>query len=212
MTDTLVVFDLDGTLSRSHICILESAKRTLQRLNLPPVEDAYVLTLIGELYDTFFAKLAPGYNDYQLMERVYTDIQREVISQCGELYDGAFDALTELKALGCATALLSNGSLEYEELVTGSVGIKELLDELVSGGDHNGKANALRYIINRFNRQTAVMVGDRRHDIEAAHANNAVAVAALYGYGVEAELDAADYYINEPYEIISVIRRLNSDQ
>jgi phosphoglycolate phosphatase len=35
------------------------------------------------------------------------------------------------------------------------------------------------------------MVGDRRHDVEGAHANGLEAVGVLWGYGSRAELEAA---------------------
>jgi phosphoglycolate phosphatase len=35
------------------------------------------------------------------------------------------------------------------------------------------------------------MVGDRRHDVEGAHANGLQAIGVLWGYGSRAELEAA---------------------
>jgi phosphoglycolate phosphatase len=39
--------------------------------------------------------------------------------------------------------------------------------------------------------ENSVMVGDRKYDVEGAHALGIPAVAVLYGYGDEAELSAA---------------------
>jgi phosphoglycolate phosphatase len=36
-----------------------------------------------------------------------------------------------------------------------------------------------------------VMIGDRRHDVEGAHAHGLEAVGVLWGYGSRAELEAA---------------------
>jgi phosphoglycolate phosphatase len=207
--DVLVVFDLDGTLSRSHICILESVKRTLDAFSLPQVSEKLIMSLIGEQYVTFFSAIAPGCDDYVKMERVYTDIEYQVIRESGQLFPGVPEMLDALRALGCAIALCSNGSVEYEELVADATGIRAKFDALVSGGDFASKTAAVtRISTEMFPRKITVMVGDRKHDIDAALGNNAVAIAALYGYGSERELSGANYFVREPSEIVGIVKSL----
>ncbi len=54
---------------------------------------------------------------------------------------------------------------------------------------------------------SAVMVGDRYHDIEGAHAVGIPAVAVLYGFGNEAEFRryGAEYIAADTGEILKII-------
>jgi phosphoglycolate phosphatase-like HAD superfamily hydrolase len=53
-----------------------------------------------------------------------------------------------------------------------------------------------------------VVVGDRRGDVEAAHKNGLLAVAAKYGYGSVKELENADAMAAAPSELPDLIRTL----
>lgn len=59
-------------------------------------------------------------------------------------------------------------------------------------GENSDKAELIRHVLcrERFEAEPG-MVGDRRHDIEAAHANKLLGVGVLWGYGSRAELEAA---------------------
>ena len=46
-----------------------------------------------------------------------------------------------------------------------------------------------------FEPASAVMVGDRHHDIDAARANGCRAIGVTYGYGSEEELTHADWQL-----------------
>jgi phosphoglycolate phosphatase len=51
------------------------------------------------------------------------------------------------------------------------------------------------------------MVGDRKHDIEAAHANGLLAIGALWGFGSRRELvDAgADFLAELPDDVSEIV-------
>ncbi len=53
--------------------------------------------------------------------------------------------------------------------------------------------------------QSAVMIGDRHHDIDGAHAHGMPAIAVLYGYGSKAELAAADCFASDVSSLISLL-------
>jgi phosphoglycolate phosphatase len=59
-------------------------------------------------------------------------------------------------------------------------------------GEFAEKADLIRHVLSteKFEDRPH-MVGDRRYDIEAAHANNLLGVGVLWGYGSRAELVAA---------------------
>jgi phosphoglycolate phosphatase len=53
----------------------------------------------------------------------------------------------------------------------------------------------------------AVMVGDRKHDIQAAHANGLLAIGALWGFGSRRELveAGADFLAEQPADVSEIV-------
>ncbi len=66
----------------------------------------------------------------------------------------------------------------------------------------------VRELLSKLEGRPAVVVGDRRTDIEAAHRNGLTAVAAMYGYGSEEELMGAEAAAASPSDIPDLIRAL----
>ena len=50
-----------------------------------------------------------------------------------------------------------------------------------------------------------MVVGDRIHDIEAAHWNHIPCIAALYGFGQEEEMKEADYTLYSIKELPALL-------
>ena len=59
---------------------------------------------------------------------------------------------------------------------------------------------------------TAIMIGDRQHDIVGAHQNQLKAIGVLYGYGDEAEMKEyqADYIAKDLKELMDILSALSS--
>ena len=53
----------------------------------------------------------------------------------------------------------------------------------------------------------AIMVGDRKHDIEAAHSNGLLAIGALWGFGSRRELveARADFLAEQPADVSEIV-------
>jgi phosphoglycolate phosphatase len=206
----LMIFDMDGTLYPALDVILRSVHSTLDALKLPDVSDSLILPLIGEAYSVFVPAIAPDYKDYDEFERVYHSIEVKAINEQGVLYDGIVEMLDELRQMGCAVVLCSNGTVGYMEMSATELGIRDKFDLLLSGGDYSSKADAVAEIMRRFPRPITVMTGDRHHDVTAGNRNGAVSVGAMYGYGSERELAPAQFKINSPRELIGIVKTLTS--
>ena len=69
--------------------------------------------------------------------------------------------------------------------------------DAIHGAEPNGeldhKPELIAHILSRhgLRAEHCVMVGDRRHDIAGAHANDMRAIGVLWGYGTRDELEAA---------------------
>ena len=77
-------------------------------------------------------------------------------------------------------------------------------------GTHENKAEVIACALRDAgvtDKAEAIMVGDRRYDIEGAHACGLDAIGAVYGYGSEAELAAAGakYLADTPLAVCDIL-------
>ena len=61
--------------------------------------------------------------------------------------------------------------------------------------------------MNDTNLDEIIMVGDRKHDVLGAKANNIKSIGVLYGYGSKEELEnaKADYIVKNPKELVKLL-------
>jgi len=78
------------------------------------------------------------------------------------------------------------------------------------------KADVIRYVMEHhpdITRQNALMIGDRHHDVDGAHACGLRAVGVLYGYGDRPELEqaGAEAMADDLTQLYAVIHSLFSN-
>jgi phosphoglycolate phosphatase len=127
------------------------------------------------------------------------------------------ETLTALKAAGCRLAV---STLKPEPLAVDVIrhfGLTHLFDT-ISGAvwqpsPDNTKAfitkNALIRLnaATEFDKASAILVGDRHHDVEGAHNAGILSVGALFGYGTRDELVAAgaDFLIERFPDLLTIV-------
>ena len=95
---THVIFDFDGTIADTRLCIIRSFQHALDAMNLPAVDDAEIQALIGlPLREMFFrlGGLSRVEEQDKAMEiyRAYFDT---IYLECVDLFDGVRDTLEML--------------------------------------------------------------------------------------------------------------------
>jgi len=205
-----IIFDLDGTLLQTHHHSCHAAHETLRALGLPDVPDALVMRHIGEPADVFLRAIAPGYPDLTAFEALFDANEQAALRRVGKLYDGVPELLQQLADSNYQRAICSNGSREYVETALATTGIRSFFSRLACAGEYPDKAAAVAAIIREWNSESAVVVGDRVHDMDAAKANGAPFIAATYGYG-GAETDEADYRAQSPRDIFFFLQQIELD-
>ncbi len=205
----LIIFDLDGTLFNSETSVLPAVQEALRNVDLPASNDDFILSLMGEKTDDFCTKLLSSYGK-EGMER-YDDFldalwksEAKHIRINGELYDGVKTVLKILSDRGHTLAICSNATVEYIDHVLETRGIKDYFRYIKSAEDMVDKAAGIKELMDTVEHSKAVMVGDRRHDIEAAAENSIVFIGALYGYGSQ-EIRGAEYAVKYPSEIVEIV-------
>lgn len=193
----LALFDLDGTLTDPADGIIACHRWALSELKLPWPETIDTSTLIGPPAEEAHALL--GVPDDTIAAS--TELYRERFAIAGWLDDTLYEGISELlDDLSKAGWMLGVATMKLEPFairVLDRVGVANYFD-VVSGSDvartRKTKRDIIQHAITTLNRPTSgiVMLGDRRHDIEAAKALSMTAIGAAWGFGSIDELIGAN--------------------
>lgn len=194
MKYTTVLFDLDGTLTKSEEGITKTAIYAAEKMGFTGFTQEQFKVFIGPpLYDSF--RKVVGMTDEQANRAI--DYYHERFERVGwaenEVYAGIPALLRSLKKNGARVAIVTAKPQIFAERIAKKFGFAPYLDDVIGPGLDNkdsSKAALVRRGMEAFGGE-AVMVGDRCFDIEGGRANGVDTVGVCYGYGTEEELAAA---------------------
>ncbi len=191
---THVYFDLDGTLSDPYEGISKCILYALDELGFPHPSDEYLLSCIGPpLYDTF-----PEMVGDELTLRAI-DLYRERFNDVGwcenKPYDGICDALAKISSHGHTMFVATSKPWKAAERIVEHFEMRQYFQEVYGcelDGTRSNKVELLRFARDRNPVAGSVtMIGDRKHDLIGAIANDMRPVGVSYGYGSVEELQGA---------------------
>lgn len=211
---TTLLFDLDGTLTDSGLGIVRCAQYALDHFGIH-VEDASSLRFfVGPpLEDSFidFYGFTPEQADEAV--RVYRERYFTTGVYENELYPGTLEALAELQRRGYRMGIGSSKNEPMVLEVLRHFGLAPYFD-FVAARDQAGvlhtKADVLRHAIATYHLplDSTLMIGDRYHDIEGAHAVGLPAVGILWGgYGTRQEMEDyhAEYIVDTWQQLLDLL-------
>jgi phosphoglycolate phosphatase len=206
-----VIFDLDGTLFQGAVATILAVRRAFRELDIAVPEDSEVQLYVGKPAAALHSWLRTRCPAEQT-PKLLADVDRyelEYVSNGADLYPGAHEALTRIRACATQMALCTNGPRAYVDRVLDAHDLRRFFDRIRyrHDGDTN-KAAMVRELLAELGARPGIVVGDRHDDIEAAQANGLVAIAATYGYGRESELAEADAAASSLAELPDLIRSL----
>jgi phosphoglycolate phosphatase len=191
-----ILVDLDGTLVDPKPGIIGSFQYALDRLGarVPPAED--LLWVIGPPLRTSFPKLLGSTQRTEEAVALYRENYLGGAMYDAVVYQGVTGALDALAASGCrlfvATAkphFYARPILEHFDLARRFSAIHG--PELDGTRDHKSDLIAHMVAEHRIRPETALMIGDREHDVIAAARNGMRTLGVTWGYGSTEELTAA---------------------
>ena len=111
-------------------------------------------------------------------------------------YDGVADVLAAARAAGRQIALATSKPEPFAVPIVGHLGLAEFFDTIAGDTLDAGrptKALVVGEVLARLGADpsTAVMIGDREHDVFGAAEHGIGCVGAGWGYGLPGELQAA---------------------
>lgn len=213
----VVLFDLDGTLADPGTSIVSSVAWALEQLGEPvPAADRLHGFVGPPLVDTF-ASLQLSTDRIDRAIELYREHFDAEGVRLYRPYPGMPELVDSLRAAGVTVGIATSKPTQIAERVLDAMGWREPFD-VVAGAtmdsSRSSKADiialALGAIGARRHRSTVVMVGDRRHDIEGAHAQRLPAIGVSWGYGGIGELltAGADRIVDDSGELSVALSEL----
>ncbi|MCC9145358.1 MULTISPECIES: HAD hydrolase-like protein [unclassified Arthrobacter] len=197
---TLVLFDLDGTLVDPAGAITGGISSALAACGLPVPPEADLQRMVGPSLVTSLRDIArvPG-DRLEAVIRHYRQGYRESGMAQSRPYPGiqrAVELLRRDMTVAVATQKPEHLAVELLEVqgmgnLFGSVHGSPADEQAAAALD--GKRSIIRAALDRHadSYDRAVMIGDRRHDVEGAAANGLGCIGVSWGFAAEGELQAA---------------------
>lgn len=207
-----ILFDLDGTLTDSKegiincfiyalkACGIEEKADNLKRVLGPPLSVSF-----SEFYNM----------DSQQVEYAI-DRYRERFSTIGIFENGAYDGIQNMLQYlldkGYILAVATSKPQEYTNRILEKYELERYFTVVVGSGMDgktlNTKAKVIEKVLEELsidNKDDAIMVGDRSHDILGAKACGIKSIGVKYGYSIGDELEesGADYIVSTVEGIVN---------
>jgi len=130
-----------------------------------------------------------------------------------ELYDGIDSSIRVLHERGQRLGVCTAKRVDFAERIITMFSLDDCFEFIDGGEIGRSKADQLAKLAGaKLIDANALMIGDRKYDIEAARVNGLAAAGVLWGFGSLAELTAAepDRIFTEPVELERLIQQTDS--
>ncbi|MDB5619768.1 HAD family hydrolase [Tardiphaga sp.] len=192
----VVFFDLDGTLTDPKVGITRSIQSALEHFDVPiPSADDLTWCIGPPLHASFLSILGSESRAARAVE-----LYRERYSDVGLFenvpYEGVVEMLAEIVGSQRRLFVATSKPWPFADRIIERFGLRDYFGRVFGAeldGTRSDKGELLRYALKEtsVDPTTAVMIGDRKHDIIGAAKNGMAAVGVLYGYGSREELSEA---------------------
>lgn len=210
MKYTTVLFDLDGTLTKSEEGITRSALYAAEQMGFTGFTKEQFMAFIGPPLYASFQKIC-GMTPEQAEEAI--TIYRSRFSTIGwaenEVYPGIAQLMRSLKKNGVKIAIATAKPQAFAEKIAKKFGFAPYLEAIVGpgfGNKHESKAAIVKKAMDLLG-GVPVMVGDRCFDVDGGKANGIDTIGVCYGYGTREELESAGatYVLDTVEELTDVL-------
>ena len=211
-----LLFDLDGTLTNPGLGITNSVRYALEKFGITPASREELYPYIGPPLTDSFQKYH-GLSPEQAKQAL--GYYREYFSDRGifenEPYPGVESFLERLRQEGYTLMVATSKPEEFTHTILRHFRLDGYFD-FVCGNTLDESRPTKAEVIACIREQhpaigpdNALMIGDRRYDVEGAHACGLPAVGVLYGYGSRQELEdaGAEALVQDLPGLREIIRR-----
>ncbi|MBR0319733.1 MAG: HAD hydrolase-like protein [Clostridia bacterium] len=174
-----VIFDLDGTLTDSGEGIFNCVRYTLDKMNLPQLDDATLRRFIGPpLAESFMNYCGMDEETAREATRIYRERYVPIGWKENTVYPGIRALLRHLKEQGVYLAVATGKPQNTAQTVLDYFGLSEYMDRIagpMAGELHANKADLIRRVLPE--NAKALMVGDTAGDVKGGHGLEAIRIS-----------------------------------
>lgn len=210
-----ILFDIDGTLCDPGNSITESARYALEKLGITEKDMTALRRFVGP-------PLEHAFRDYYGFDEEKTTLAvayfREKLQNDGlklyTAYEGLPELLSNLHEHGRTLAIVTSKIENIAREALSSTGLLQYFD--IIGAQQPGEVVEKEVILSRVlgqlkatDKSEIVMIGDRKHDVEAANAHGLDSIGVLWGYGSveEFETEGATHKVKNTQELKSLLSK-----
>lgn len=206
-----IFFDFDGTLVNTVKGTAESAQYALNQLSIKTdnIENLGKI-FCGPPLKESFSKFSTKENDIKSAIELYKKYQAENTIELSEIYDGIKELLERLKDKGKTLNVVTLKSKETTIKILEFLDIYQYFDNIIGMCNefpNQNKKEMLKYAIKTIDLNKAIMIGDRKSDIEAGNYCEIDTIAVLYGMDSFETLSTVNptFFAKNPNEIYEII-------
>ncbi|MBD2168223.1 HAD-IA family hydrolase [Calothrix membranacea FACHB-236] len=213
MTQTVIIFDFDGTIADTVDALVSIANRLAVEFGYVQISQQE-LALLKNLTSREIIKYS-GISVFKipfLVKKVKGELKNKIHEF--KPIPGIKEALIQLKSQGYHLGIITSNS---KDNVTEFLKINELdnlFDFIYSGVTIFGKKTIINNVLKQrqLKPQEVIYVGDETRDIEASKKANIQVIAVTWGFNSREILakQKPDFLIHHPSELLTVINRNNS--
>ncbi|MEO8676600.1 MAG: HAD hydrolase-like protein [Casimicrobiaceae bacterium] len=203
----VLLFDLDGTLTDNFDGISRSILHALSLLGARAPTRDELRACVGPPLRRSFAQLLATDDPSRIESALahYRARYAETGWRENFVCEGMANAVAALAAAGPTLHVCTSKPQPYAERIIEHFGLAPHFASVCGvdlAGTLDDKATLVAHLLARANLDPGdcAMIGDREHDVRAAHANGVRAAGVLWGYGPRAELEraGADVIVETP--------------
>lgn len=193
----LVLFDLDGTISKSAQGIINCVQYALESIGIHEENQAILESFIGPPLSEQFQEVygVDEQTSIQLLKK-YRERYMPIGLYETSLYEGMDTLLKTCCQQGIRCGIVSSKPQVYLKKVLEHLGVYSYFTEVVgpslSNKETDTKAAMIASVLEKYPNQSVCMVGDRKFDVAGAKENHIFSIAVTYGYGTKEELEKAE--------------------
>ena len=200
MADTLVIFDLDGTLTDSAQGIVSSFRHALGEVGAEVPDGDLANRIVGPPMHHTLRSMGLGDDAVAAFRTDYTARGWAMNS----LFDGIPQLLADLRAAGVRLAVATSKAEPTARKILAHFGLDGHF-EVIAGASLDGvratKTDVMAHALAQLEPlpERVVMVGDRAHDVEGAAAHGIDTVVVDWGYGgadFDGQIDVAIAHVS----------------
>lgn len=183
---------MDGTILKTETIVESAFEATFKTLrnegkwfSEAPLD--HYRSILGVTLEQVWLEIMPDSSDKMRREAdqlLLSYLIEELNKGHGELYEGVKETLAELSERGIPLFIASNGLEPYIDAIVEAQGLSSVFHDLYSAGRFGttSKTKLVSKLLNDYEIQSGVFIGDRKGDITAGKQNGLATIGCQFGF------------------------------